>query len=443
MGQEVIIPYEPRPLQETMHAQLDAHRFSVSVCHRRFGKTVLAVNQLLKCALTSTKPRPRYAYVAPTFTQGKSIAWDYLTHYSRPVPGMTPNVSELRVDFPHNDSQVRIYGADNPDRLRGLYLDGVVLDEYGLMPPRIFSEVVRPALSDRQGWALFIGTPNGKNQFYELIHGSANKDWLGAKADPAWFFSEYKASETGILSAEELTSARASMTADEYDQEYECSFEASVRGAIYAREMAEARAGGRICSVLYDPSLPVDTDWDLGVGDAMCIWFSQSVRGSGEVRLIDYHEASGEGFPYYANILKNKGYVYGTHWAPHDIAVRELGSGKSRLEMASGFGLRFEVTPRIHGHQGHEVEEGIHTTRLFLARCWFDQAKCKAGIEALMHYRRDFNQRLNEFKAAPVHDWASHGADAFRGLAVRYQHPKTGNAPMPSALTSSEMSWMV
>jgi phage terminase large subunit len=196
-----------------------------------------------------------------------------------------------------------------------------------------------------------------------------------------------------------------------------------VKGAIYAKEIEALRVSGRLTSVPYDPMLPVDTDWDLGIGDAMAIWFSQSTR-SGEVRLIDYYEASGEGFPHYVTMLNAKRYVYGKHWAPHDIQVRELGSGKSRLEVAAGFGLRFEVTPRVQSQSNEEVEEGIHAVRMLLPRCWFDATKCAKGIEALKHYRRDYNRQLNEFKATPVHDWASHGADAFRGRAVRDETPK-------------------
>ena len=404
----VTIPYKPRALQKQVHAQLETHRFGVAVCHRRFGKTVLAINQLIKGALTCAKERPRFAYIAPTYAQGKAVAFDYIQHYSRVVPGVVFNQSELRADYP-NGGQVRIYGADSPDSLRGLYFDGVVLDEFGLMPPRTFSEVIRPALSDRQGWALFLGTPAGKNQFYDISRQ--------AQTDPSWFFAEFKASQTGIINADELLAARKDMTADEYAQEYECSFEAAVKGAIYAAELDDARRHQRVGTVPYDPVLPVDTDWDLGVGDATAIWFSQSLR-SGEVRLIDYYEASGEGLPHYAQELTRKGYTYGQHWAPHDIAVRELGSGRSRLETASTLGIKFQICPNI------PIEDGIHAARMLFPRCYFDATRCGPGLEALQHYRRDFNTRLNEFKAQPVHDWSEHGASAFRYLAVRHQTPR-------------------
>lgn len=434
---EIVIPYKPRALQRTIHESLDQKRFAVAVCHRRFGKTVLAVNQLIKRALICDKPRPRFAYLGPTYRMGKQIAWDYIRAFTEPVPGRQVNVSELRVDFPHNDAQLRIYGADNPDSLRGLYLDGVVLDEYGLMPPNIWGEVLRPALADRQGWALFIGTPAGKNQFYDLIHGDS-LDWPGAKAHPDWFFAEYKASQTGYVPQSELEAARQDMTADEYAQEWECSFEAAIKGAIYAKELADARAAGRICSIPIDPALPVDTDWDLGVGDATAIWFSQSLRG-GEVRLVDYYEASGEGLPHYAQVLKDRGYRYGTHWAPHDIQARELSSGRTRQEVAQSYGIRFEVTPRLHQSVMGEVEEGIHALRMLFPRLWIDEKRCKRGLEALQHYRRDYNQRLQEFKATPVHDWASHGADAARGLAVRHKTPRDRDRTV--AVMPREFQW--
>lgn len=413
---EVAIPYKPRPLQREVGRLCRTKRFGVLVCHRRFGKTVLGVNINQQTALMCTQARPRVAYIGPTYTQGKAVAWDYMQFYGRPVPGVGLNQSELRVDYP-NGGQARIYGADNPDSLRGIYLDRAVLDEYGLHPAKTFTEVIGPTLIDRGGSALFLGTPNGKNQFYDIAqHAKARQ----AAGDPDWFYAEYKASQTGLLDAAYLAQARQVMTEDEYQQEFECSFEASVKGAIYAKELAAALP--RITTVPYDPALPVDTDWDLGIGDHMAIWFSQSLK-SGEVRLIDYYEASGEGFPHYVGVLSAKGYIYGKHWAPHDIKVRELGSGKSRLETAAGFGLTFEVTPRITSTIGEEVEEGINAVRMLLPKCWFDRTRCAAGIEALKNYRRDYNQRLNEFKATPVHDWSSHSADAFRGLAVRYQTP--------------------
>jgi phage terminase large subunit len=433
---ERVILFEPRKEQWEIHEQLQRARFGVVVCHRRLGKTVLAVNELIRGAMRCSKEAPRFGYLAPTYRQGKATAWDYLKRYSAPVQGRLPNESELRIDFA-NGGQVRIYGADNPDSLRGLYFDGIVLDEYGLHPPQTYSEVIAPALVDRGGWALFMGTPNGKNQFWEIAQHAKQQQAAG---DKAWFFQEYKVSDTKLLDAHFLSQAKAVMTSDEYAQEFECNWEAAIKGAIYSKELEAVRADGRITSVSYNPALPVDTDWDLGIGDSTAIWFSQSLR-SGEIRLIDYYEASGEGFPFYAKMLSERGYVYGKHWAPHDIEVRELGSGLSRKAVAAEHGIRFERTPRLTQNVGQEVEEGIHAVRMILPRCWFDAVKCQAGLEALMSYRRDYNERLAEFKASPVHDWASHGADAFRGLAVRHRVPEEKKqrerTPMPMKYTWS------
>lgn len=397
----VTIPYAPRRLQLELHRQLETHRFGAAVCHRRFGKTVLAVNHLIKEAVTCDKPRPRYAYVAPTYRQGKAIAWDYLKHYADPIPGRMFHETELRVDLP-NDSQIRIYGADNPDSMRGIYLDGVVPDEYGLQPSRTFSEVLRPALSDRMGWAFFIGTPNGKNHFYDVCQQ--------ARGGGEWFFAEYKASDTEIIAKSELESAKRSMTPDEFAQEYECSFEASVKGAVFAEELRRARDSKRVREIPYDRMVLVDTYWDLGVGDSTAIWFVQQTGI--EIRLIDYYEASGVGLDHYAGMLRQKGYSYGRHVGPHDIEVREFGSGKTRKETAAELGVWFQVAPKL------SLEDGINAARLLFDRCYFDENKCKQGLEALMNYRWDFNTRIDEFKPVPVHDWASHGADAFRALAV-------------------------
>ena len=402
----VEIPYAPRPLQREIHNALDNSRFSVAVCHRRFGKTVLAVNHLIKEAIRCPRERPRYGYVAPTYRQGKSIAWDYLKHYAGVIPGVKFNEQELRCDI--GERRIQIFGADNPDALRGIYLDGVVLDEYALMQGRVFTEVIRPALTDREGWALFIGTPNGQNAFKEIRDEAAKGN--------GWYLATFKASETGIINESELKAAREMMSDPEYKQEFECSFEASIRGAIYGVELEAAREGKRICEVPWVQDVSVSTYWDLGVGDSTAIWFAQLVNQ--EIRFIDYYENSGEGLAHYAKVLQQKPYVYSTHNAPFDIEVKELGTGKSRKEMAASLGVNFEVAPKLG------LEDGINAARTIFNRCWFDKEKCASGIEALQNYRRDYNTRIDEFKATPLHDWASHGADAFRYFAVSYKAPQ-------------------
>lgn len=434
--QVITIPYVPRPQQLEVHKKREKARFGVIVCHRRFGKTVMGINELQKGAVTCGKARPRFAYIGPTYRQSKQVAWDYAQYYARPIPGVGVNQSELRVDYP-NHGQVRLYGSDNPDSLRGIYLDGALLDEYGMHPAKTFSEVIAATLVDRGGWALFSGTPNGRNQFYEIAEHAKREQAAG---NTEWFYAEYKASQTGLLDADYLASAKAVMTEDEYQQEFECSFTAAVKGAIFSKEISVAGEQGRLTRVPYEPTLPVDTTWDLGFGgkgDSTAIWFTQSLRNH-EIRVIDYEECQGEGLPYYAAVLQRKGYVYGTHWAPHDIIVKES-TGKTRIETASSLGIQFQIVPNV------SIEDGIHAARMILGRCWFDQDKCKVGIEALQHYRRDYNQRLNEFKATPVHDWASHAADAFRYLAIRYQPPEPIKLFMdePSRTQPGPTDWMV
>ena len=216
----VEIPYSPRPLQREIHNKLK--RWNVLVCHRRFGKTVLCINQLLKDATQCQKPRPRFAYMAPLRNQAKQVAWDYMRHYAGVVPGTTFNEAELRCDLP-NGARISLHGCDNPDALRGIYLDGVVLDEYGQMNPRVWQEVLIPALTDREGYAIFIGTPQGKNQFWKV--------WDDNQTNEDWYTQMWRASETEILPANELAKARDAMTEELYAQEFECSFEAAIVGS--------------------------------------------------------------------------------------------------------------------------------------------------------------------------------------------------------------------
>jgi len=374
------------------------------VCHRRAGKTVAAVNDLIYYTGMGGRDQARGAYIAPFYKQAKDVAWLYLKRYGLQVPGAWAMESELTLAMP-NGGRVRLYGADNPHALRGIYLDEVVLDEYAQMRQELWSEVIRPALADRRGRATFIGTPMGRNSFAEL--------WERTKDDPAWFSLMLRASESGLLAAGELAAARAEMSEDQYAQEFECSFDAAIVGAYYGPLIQQAEAEGRVGSVPWEPRLPVHTAWDLGIGDATAIWFCQ-LAGL-EVRLIDYHEASGVGLSHYLGELlerKGRGWAFGEHILPHDAEVRELGSGKSRLETLQGMGINPRVLP------ASAIDDGIQAVRLLLPRCRFDWARCRRGLDALRQYRREYDSRLKAFRARPLHDWASHGADAFRYLAL-------------------------
>jgi phage terminase large subunit len=393
--------YRARPQFVPFHARKE--RWGCIVAHRRAGKTVACIMDLVDMALRAKLDNARYAYLAPHYNQAKDVAWGYLKQYTAPIPNTTHNESELRVDLP-NGARIRLYGADNYDRLRGVYFDGVILDEYGDMDPRAWPEVIRPALSDRKGWAIFIGTPKGRNAFYET--------WEMSKSDPEWFSLMLKASETGILNAEELADAAKTMTLDQFKQEYECSFEAAIQGAYYGKEFDTLTAQGRIRSVPWEPTSPVFTAWDLGINDATVVWFAQVIGN--EVRLIDYYKVSGQSLVDTARDVLMKPYAYGAHYLPHDVELRELMTAKSRRDVLESLGLR-----PVHAGTAQPVQEGINTVKMMLPRCVFDAEKCKEGIEALRHYRSEFDEKNKVFRPRPLHDWASHDADAFRELAMQ------------------------
>ena len=410
------IKYKPRKLAKAFHNR--SERYAIIVAHRRFGKTVAAINDLIKDALTIPRKNVRVAYIAPYYRQAKAIAWDYLLEYTKDIQGSVANASELRVDFP-NGGRIRLFGADNYDAMRGLYFDAVVLDEPADFPANAWPTVIRPAIADRKGRATFIGTPKGKNEFWDIYNN--------AQGDPNWFTGMYKASETDILDEEELTEAKKAMGEDRYDQEFECSFEAAIQGAYYAQEMKTATAEKRISNVPYDPAASVITAWDLGIGDSTSIWFAQYVGQ--EIRLIDYYENSGVGLDVYAKALSEKGYHYDQHILPHDVQVKELGTGKSRLETLDALGIRnVTIAPKL------SVDDGIQAARSMLARCWFDEVKCARGIEALRQYRREFDEKLKSWRGRPLNDWTSHPADSFRYLAVGYRKNDDWGQPIRRGL---------
>ena len=410
---EVIeIDYTPRLQAREFHDRTE--RFAVLVAHRRFGKTVAAVNDLIRDALTIDLPNVRVAYIAPYLSQSKAVAWDYALEYTRDIPQIKVNHSELRIDFP-NGARFRLFGADNYNAMRGLYFDAVVLDEMADFPASAWPTVIRPAIVDRKGRATIIGTPKGKNEFWEMY------DY--AKNHPEWWCRMFKASETDILDADELEEAKRTMGEDRYEQEFQCSFEAAIQGAYYAQEMKTATTTGRVTNVPYDPAVGVTTAWDLGIGDSTAIFFAQYVGQ--EIRIIDYYESSGVGLDHYAKVLSEKGYHYVEHILPHDVQVKELGTGKSRVETLDALGISdITIAPKL------PVDDGIQAARSMIARCWFDEEDCARGIEALRQYRREFDERLKTWRGRPLHDWTSHGADAFRYLAVGKQTRQDWGEPI-------------
>jgi phage terminase large subunit len=391
---EIVLPYKPRDQQLLIHDAIDANRFTVVVAHRRMGKTVSAINHLIKSAVTNTKPNPRYAYITGTYAQAKRVAWDYLLEFTRPL-NAAYNISELRADF--WGRRISLYGSDNFNSLRGQYFDGVVIDEVGDQNPAIWNEIIRPALADRLGWCCFIGTPKGRNHFSELRDR--------AEKEPGWKLLEFRADQTGIIPEQELLAARKEMGENKYAQEFLCSFNSAIEGSYYGSLINDLEAKSRITTIDRDDLCRSFVAWDLGISDSTSLW----------VRWL--RENKYEGFE---------------QFLPHDVEVRELGTGKSRKEVLQEAGLDIRVAPRL------SIADGIQAARRLIPRCWFDH-KTKAGLDALRNYRREFNERQNVYYDKPLHDWTSHAADAFRYLAITLdENVDSWSTPLPK-----NVSWVV
>jgi len=358
------------------------------------------------------KPDGRYAYIAPYYAQAKNIAWDYLLKFAEPAI-VKANQSELWVELV-NGAKIRLFGADNPDALRGLYLDGVVLDEYADMKPRLWGEIVRPLLTDRNGlngyqtWAVFIGTPKGHNAFYDIYSNALKSD--------NWYVKTLRADQSGLIPDAELLDAQATMSSNQYEQEFLCSFEAAIMGAYYGQEMRRITDLDRITTVDYDPMFPCHTAWDLGFNDSTSIWWFQVVYG--EIRVLDHHSSNGQAVPFYTGLLQQKedefGYKYGYHYLPHDARAKTMASGgKSIIEQfATKIDIKhLKIVPNL------SIQDGIQATRLALTRTWFDN-RCEEGIECLRQYQREWNDDKKCFNDRPKHDFTSHSADAFRYLSI-------------------------
>ncbi len=399
----VVIPYAPRKVFMPFHER--TQRWACLVAHRRAGKTVAAVNDIIRAAMFAKSPNPLYGYCAPYRSQAKSVAWDYFKFYAAPVT-RDVNESELTVELV-NGAKIRLFGADNADAMRGLGFDGLYLDEYGDFRPSVFGNVLRPSLSDKTGWCVFGGTPKGRNQFWDIYE-------TATRLPSEWFLLRLPASSSGILPATELTAARAQLAEDQYLQEYETSFEAAILGAFFGKEMREAEQQGRICQVPYDPNYPVYTAWDLGYRDDTAIWFYQI--GRGEIRVIDFHAVSGADIYDIAETVTQKPYRYAKHYLPHDARAKSLQTGKSIIEqLATHLDVaKLAVVPDIG------VQSGIQAVRMMLPRVWFDGEKCREGIEALRQYQREYDEDKKAYRQSPRHDWTSHPSDAFRMLAVSY-----------------------
>ncbi len=392
--------------------------------HRRAGKTVALVNDLIEKTMICELRKPQLAYVGPTFTQAKRIAWTYLKDYAEPYFAKPPSESELKITL-HGDRTIYCLGADNPDSLRGMYLDGGVGDEYALWRPSVYTSVIRPALSDRRGWWVFASTPRGKNLFHG-VHSKALKDKSGD-----WYALNLKASESGILDPYELKDLKKDLDEEEYAQEYECSFDAALKGAIYAREINDLFAEKRLQYSLYDPALVTHVAYDLGFTDAtVAIYWQEGPDGT--IRVVHVEAASGKDIEYHIEQLHNfaGSNKLGEVWLPHDARAKNLQTGKSIVEQFLQNDIRPSIVPN------HKVRDRLAATRKMFPRIVLnrdgtdddDEGPMADLIEALKGYQREWDDNKLMFKDTPLHNWCSDYADAFGYMCV-VAAPRFKSAP--------------
>lgn len=412
-------------------------RYFLQVWHRRSGKDKTDIADPAPRRLIQDPCLVKFVY--PTLKMGRDNLWNgiggdgfrYRDHIDKTMRTGDPN--ETRMEIPvgtkkGGNSLFQVAGSDKPDSLRGGNPKMLIFSEWAEQDPYAW-DVVEPILKENDGIAIFNTTPKGDNHARALYEYARN--------NPKWYVELLTAEDTGIWTLQQLDEIRkdiisrfAALGRSEseaiayFEQEYMCSFKAPVIGAYYGEGMQRAEREHRICNVPYIEILPVHTMWDLGIDDSMTIWFFQ-IYGS-EVHMIDYLENSGEGLGYYALEMQKKKYIYGKHYGPHDIKVRELGTGKSRWEVAKSLGVTFEIGANM------PVDDGINAGRAWLAQCWFDSVKTMRGINALKNYRKEWDEKNKVFKPNPKHDWSSHGADAFRTGAVNYKKIIPQNTPPTS-----------
>lgn len=388
----ITIPYVPREHFRPLHASQKRWKFVVA--HRRAGKTVALCNQVIRKALENKRafPPPRYAYIGPSFAQAKDLVWGYYKYYTEVLPKVRVIEGDLQVILP-NGALINLYGGSAAyERMRGLYFDGVVADEYPLLNPAMLGSVIRPCLADYQGWAVISGTSNGDDHFHDLKKR--------AEQEPdKWDLYSIPITQTDALLEDEVAEMRKDMTADEFAREMMCSFDAPIEGSYYGEVMNQIDMDGQITGVPYDPNALVFTWWDLGIDDEMVIWFVQ--RCGRELHVIDFLQNTGKGLEFYVGQIKSKPYQYGVHVLPHDIKARELGTGVSRKEVLDG------MLPNLFVCPSHTVEDGISATRAAIRLMWFDKQRCEPGIMALRNYHKTGTGK-------PLHNWASHASDAMR-----------------------------
>jgi hypothetical protein len=414
--------FEPRDYQIPIFKAIDNGFLRIiQVWNRRAGKEKTDVNIIAKKIFEKVGA---YYYIFPTYNQGKKILWNgadknglrFLDHFPEETRLRTVG-NEMFIEF-KNGSTFQVIGSDNIDSIVGTNPLGVVLSEYSLQDPQVW-DFIRPILAENGGWAIFNFTPRGNNHAKELL------DY--ALTDPSnWFVSTLTVDDTKTMTPEVLEQERREIIAKNGDdaifqQEYYNSFSSAMQGSYYGKIIERLESENKITDVPYEQNLLVNTWWDLGINDSMSIGFFQ--KFGLQWRMIDYLEGSGEGLAYYIAELNKKGYLYGKHYAPHDIVVKELGSGKSRLETAKELGIKFETITLEDGKLKSAVpmlsiEDGIQAVRIRLLSMVFDKTKCNRILKCLKNYHKDYDEVNKVYRNNPKHDWSSHGADMMRYFSV-------------------------
>lgn len=415
----VLDRFQPRSYQIPLINALEKDNYKRVLCimPRRAGKDITAFNIIIRACIRVVGV---YYYIFPTYSQAKKVIWDSITNdgmrfldYIPPELVKSSNSQEMKITFV-NGSILQLVGSDNIDRLVGTNPRGIVFSEYALQDPSAY-KFLRPILVANDGWALFISTPRGKNFFYDL--------YQIALASPDWFAYKLTLAETKHISVEAIQKERDEglMSEDLIQQEYYCSFNLGVEGGYYTRYVDKLRSDGHIGDVPWELDHKVHTAWDLGMRDSTTIIFFQTIGTT--IHIIDYYENNGEGLEHYANYLSKKPYTYGKHIAPHDIKVRELGTGMTRWEKAKQLGIVFDIAPDI------SIVDGIEAVRSTFPKFRIDRVKAGQLIKALENYRKEYDSKKQVYHQRPLHNWASHACDSIRYLCVSLPKTRDGLSP--------------
>lgn len=411
--------FKPRPYQLPLFDAVEnkGYKRVLLVWHRRAGKDVAAFNLAIRVALKI--PQVIY-YIFPTYSQGRKVIFDTLTNDGKRMLDFIPteliqsmNNQELKIRL-INGSLIQIVGSDNYDSLMGTNPKMCIFSEYALQDPRAYS-YLRPALTANDGVAVFLSTPRGRNSLWDLFQVASNS--------PDWFCQKLTVLDTGVVSLHSIEREKelGEMSDDMIQQEYYCSFDLGVEGSYYAKYIDRMRIDKRIGMVPWENGFKVHSAWDLGVRDSTTIIMFQVIGQS--VRIIDCYENSKVGLDHYIKVLEQKPYVWGKHIAPHDIRVKEFGSGMTRWEKAKQLGITFTIAPDVG------VEDGIEAVRSALSKIWIDENKGGLLIKALENYRQEYDHKRKVYSSHPLHDWSSHFADSMRYLCISLPKLSDGASP--------------